>query len=223
MKDALALMEQRHSVRAYLNKPIPEEVVEKLNAEIETVNKESGLHFQLVTNEPEAFGGFIPKYGRFKNVHNYIICAGKETPDFDERYGYYGERLVLYAQSLGLNTCWVGLTVSRKKVRQRVPDSEKMGCVISLGYGENQGVFHKNKKVEKITSVPAPWPLWFKDGMKGAMLAPTAVNSQRFKIGLTPEGKVTISSTGGAYSDVDLGIVKYQFQAAAGEDFPGFA
>lgn len=223
MNNILEVMESRHSVRAYLDKPIPENIVAKLNEKITEVNEKSGLTFKLIINEPEAFGGFLPKYGRFKNVHNYIICAGQDRPDFDEQSGYYGEEIVLYAQSLGLNTCWVGLTVSKKRVRQYLSGQERLGCVISIGYGESQGVFHKNKKIEKITSVPAPWPQWFKDGMKGAMLAPTAVNSQRFKVSLTADGKVEIRSTGGAYANVDLGIVKYQFQAAAGEDFPGFA
>lgn len=223
MEDILKVMEARHSVRTYLDKPIPKDIVEKLQKEIDQVNEESGLHFRLVTDEPKAFKGFIPKYGVFKNVKNYIVCAGVETPDFDERYGYYGERIVLYAQSLGLNSCWVGLTVKKRKVREFISDGEKLGCVIALGYGKSQGVAHKNKKVENITSVPSPWPQWFKDGMKGAMLAPTAINLQRFKVSLTPEGKVSIVSTGGAFADVDLGIVKYQFQAAAGKEFPGFA
>ncbi len=219
----MKLMVSRHSVRSYTDKKIPEDIVEKLRKKIESVNEESGLNFKLVTDEPVAFGGFLPKYGSFKNVKNYIICAGENVPDFDEQSGYYGEELVLYCQELGLNSCWVGLTVNKKKVKEEMKPGETLGCVIAIGYSSTQGVPHKNKDVAKVTSVPAPWPAWFKNGVKGAMLAPTAVNSQRFKISLSKDGKVIITAGRGPYAQVDLGIVKYQFMLGAGPDFPGFA
>ena len=56
-------------------------------------------------------------YGKFKNVKNYLILIGKKTKNFSELCGYYGEQLVLYIQSLGLNTCWVALTY--KKIKSR--------------------------------------------------------------------------------------------------------
>lgn len=218
----LKLMEERHSVRQYLDKPISEEEVKLLEEKINEINTKSGLNFKLYTNEPKAFGGRIPSYGSFKNAHNYIVCAGKKTNNFEEKYGYYGEELVLYAQSLGLNTCWVGATVSKKDVKKQLGTDEQVGCFISIGYGATQGFAHKNKDIKKITKVPSPWPRWFYNGVKGAMLAPTAVNSQRFKIDLLSDGKVEIKAGIGPYAKVDLGIVKYQFEKAAGEDFPGF-
>lgn len=219
----LELMKKRHSVRQYLDKPIPEDIIALLDERIKKVNEESRLNFRLITNEKKAFGGMLPKYGSFRNVQNYIICSGIGSPDFEEKYGYYGEDLVLYAQSLGLNTCWVGLTVSKKIIKSQISELERLGCVIALGYGQTQGMPHKNKDVAKVTNIPSPWPTWLHDGILGAMLAPTAVNQQRFFISLTPEGKVKIEATGGFYSQVDLGIVKYQFEKAAGKDFPGFA
>lgn len=224
MLDILDLMKARHSVRRYTDEALPESAIKKIEKKIEKINEESGLDFKLVVNEPEAFGGLLPKYGSFRNVHNYIICAGDKTmKDFEEKCGYYGEELVLLVQSLGLNSCWVGLTANRKKVRTFIPEGETLNTIIAIGYGEDQGHFHKNKPVETITNVPAPWPEWFKRGMMGAMLAPTAVNQQHFKISLTEDGKVSIVSTGGFFSKVDLGIVKCQFELAAGEGFPGFS
>lgn len=220
--DALKLMEERHSVRNYLNKPVPEDIVKKLEEKVKEVNQKSGLGFKIVFNEPDAFGKVILNYGVLKGVENYIICAGQDSHDFEEKYGYYGEELVLYLQSLGLNSCWVGLTVNKRRIKSQLLPGEKLGCVIAFGYGVTQGMPHKNKNVEKVTQVPSPWPQWFKDGVKGAMLAPTAVNQQKFTIELAPNGKVIIKALRGPYTKVDLGIVKYQFMLAAGEEFPGF-
>jgi hypothetical protein len=55
----------------------------------------------------------MTKYGKFRNVSNYIVMAGKKADNLDERVGYYGEHLVLMAQTLDLNTCWVGLSYSK--------------------------------------------------------------------------------------------------------------
>ena len=55
----------------------------------------------------------MTKYGKFRNVSNYIVMAGKKADNLDERVGYYGEHLVLMAQTLDLNTGWVGLSYSK--------------------------------------------------------------------------------------------------------------
>ena len=106
--DIMEAMRLRHSVRQYLDKPIEEEKLRRLR-------REGDLHIQLVCEEPRAFGGMIARYGRFSGVHNYIALAGRREQGLSERAGYYGERLVLLAQSLGLNTCWVALTFSKGK------------------------------------------------------------------------------------------------------------
>ena len=99
----------RHSVRNYQDKPIPAETADALRAEIDACNRESGLHIQLVTGEPKAFDGIMAHYGKFSGVQNYIALVGKKSAGLDEALGYYGERIVLKAQTLGLNTCWVAM------------------------------------------------------------------------------------------------------------------
>ena len=54
----------RHSVRQYHNQPLREEVIHVLRSEIDACNQESGLHIQLVTNEPKAFDSFMAHYGK---------------------------------------------------------------------------------------------------------------------------------------------------------------
>lgn len=210
-------MQARHSVRSYTEKKIPEDLVTRLNAEIEACNRESGLHIQLVTDEPHAFDGWMAHYGKFTGVRNYIALIGPESARLEEQAGYYGERLVLLAQTLGLNTCWVAMTFSKGAARQRctIARGEKLACVIALGYGATQGVPHRSKPMEALCEADGPLPDWFRAGMEAAMLAPTAVNQQKFCIALKGD-QVQARSLGGFYAKIDLGIVRYHFEAGSG-------
>ena len=136
--DLMEAMRARHSVRSYQDKPIEEEKITAIQREIDLCNREGNLHIQLVTDEPKAFDGFMAHYGKFSRVKNYLAMIGPKSDDLEEKAGYYGERLVLLAQSLGLNTCWVALTFSKGKVPTKAGKDEKLVCVISLGYGETQ-------------------------------------------------------------------------------------
>ena len=55
-------MEARHSVRQYTGQEIPDEIAGRLKEEIAACNEESGLHIQLVTDEPKAFGSMMAHY-----------------------------------------------------------------------------------------------------------------------------------------------------------------
>lgn len=210
----------RHSVRAYLDTPIDAETVKRLRDELAQCNEEGGLHLQLITDEPDAFGGFMAHYGKFTGVHNYIALVGKKSRELDEKLGWYGERVVLLAQMLGLNSCWVGLTFSRSQAKKNilVDKGEELRAVIALGCGKTQGVEHESRPLRECCRANGTMPEWFGRGMKAAMLAPTAVNQQRFRFTLLPDGAVKAESLGGAYSKMDLGIVKYHFAQLAGEE-----
>ena len=218
-------MEARHSVRAYKDQPLTEEVVRALEEKITELNQESGLHMQLVLNEPKAFLGVLAKYGRFRGVNNYVVVAGRRTDDLDERVGYYGEQLVLYAQTLGLNTCWVGLSYSKVPGTYVLEEGEKIACYISIGYGETQGVGHRVKSMEQVSrSHVADTPSWFRSGVEAALLAPTAVNQQKFSfeyMGIK-DGRHQVLARKGfslfGYTQMDLGIAKCHFEIGAGKE-----
>ena len=208
----------RHSVRQYQEKPIEATVIDRLNEEIARCNKEGGLHIQLVLDEPNAFTGGMVKYGKFKGVRNYLAMVGPKGAD--EAIGYYGQHLVLLAQTLGLNSCWVGMSVGKQPDRYQVAAGEKMHCVVALGYGANQGVQHPMRPMEKFIKASMPLPDWFRRGMEAAVLAPTAVHQQRFEFELvddhTVAARTRLSLVG--WAKLDLGIVKYNFEVAAGKE-----
>lgn len=208
-------MQARHSVRAYRDQTIPEEIRTKLDACAEECSKEGDLRIFVRYNDPEGFDSRLAHYGSFRNVKNYIVLAGKKTEDFDLRCGYYGEKLVLFAQQLGLNTCWTALTFNKKAVKKLLRDGESLCMAISLGYGETQGKAHKGKKAEDVADVSGV-PEWFREGVEAALLAPTAVNQQKFRFSYR-DGKAYLSAKGtGFYLMTDLGIVKYHFEAISG-------
>lgn len=109
----------RHAVRNYTAKPLSPEIIDELSQEIEQCNRQGQLHIQLVTENEDAFKTFIPLFGRFKNVKNYIALAAKKQGDFYVKCGYCGARLMVKAQQAGLNSCWVTNTYNAKNVRLR--------------------------------------------------------------------------------------------------------
>lgn len=215
--DVFKMMEARHSVRQYEDRPIEEEVRRQLDDYVEALNEESGLHMQVFYDEPECFDSGLAHYGRFKNVNNYIAIVGKKSKSLDETAGYYGELLVLKAQELGLNTCWVALTHGKSKTL--LDKDEKEVIIIALGHGSNQGTTHRNKSLSKLVIQKDDAPKWFDDGVRAALLAPTATNQQKFRIALNEEDEVILESTGiGPCLKIDLGIVKCHFELGAGKD-----
>ncbi|MBE6031648.1 MAG: nitroreductase [Clostridiales bacterium] len=216
--DILQAINERHSVRLYSDKPIETEALAVLQEEVRRCNEESGLRIQLMVNEPKAFGAGKTSYGLVKNAANYFALVGTPGEGFEEKCGYFGQRLVLKAQQLGLNTCWVGLTYKKGHAPVDVREGEKLLLVIALGYGVTPGTPHKSKSSEKVSNLTSDSPDWFRKGVETALLAPTAVNQQQFYLSLEKDEKVAAKAKLGFFAKVDLGIVKYHFELGAGKE-----
>lgn len=211
--DILDIMRARHSVRQYSGKMIENDKREALTALADECNEEGGMHIQILFDEPKCFDSMMAHYGKFNGVENYISLVGEKSADLDEKAGYYGEKLVLKAQELGLNTCWVAMT--HGKSAARIGKGEKQACIIALGYGTTQGVAHQNKPLEQLCNCAANMPDWFSKGMEAALLAPTAMNQQKFYLTLEND-RVSAKAGKGFYTKLDMGIVKYHFEAVTG-------
>lgn len=215
--DIFSAMKERHSVRQYTEKPIEKDVAAQLQNEIDCCNKEGGLHIQLIMNEPKAFDGMMAHYGKFSGVKNYIALIGPKSSDLSEKCGYYGQKIAVKAQQLGLNTCWVAMSYSRVPRAMKIDKGEKLTVVIAVGYGKTQGVPHKSKSGREISNVSENSPEWFKNGVEAALLAPTALNQQKFYLDQAGS-KVKATAKTAFYSKMDLGIVKYNFEIGAGKE-----
>ena len=214
--DLLQAIKVRHSVRQYTDMPVEQSKAERLGSLISECNAGGGLHFQSVLNEPKAFNGFMAKYGKFSGVRNYIALVGKKGDGEEEKVGYFGAKIMLFAQTLGLNTCWVAMTYKKIKTAFSVDKGEKLYGVIAFGYGKTQGVSHKIKSAGEVSeSKVKNVPEWFTDGVNAALYAPTAMNQQKFKFTLNLDGSVSATTKGGFYTKTDLGIAKYFFELGA--------
>ena len=196
-----------------------EETILKQKAEIDELKRKLEHMNEVFANAQRArFGQSSEKN---TNVNNYIILAGKPCDDLPEKCGYYGERLVLEAQAMGLNTCWAALTFHKAKVKKQIPDGEDLVLVIAIGYGAGQGSSHKSRPLESVVETTGELPDWFRAGAQAALLAPTAVNQQKFKMRIE-DGEPVIRTAGiGLYTKIDLGIVKYHFELASGHKVRG--
>lgn len=208
---------QRHMVRKYIDERIPEGTAKLLNGRIAQNNAEFGLNLKLVTGNSDGIGS-MAKLLLTKSVYNYIILAGEVCAGLDEKLGYCGADLILYAQTLGLNTWWCGGMFNGKGALKHLEGTDvRVNGVIAIGYGQTQGVPHKTKTAAEISRYNGETPQWFTDGVDALLCAPTAMNKQPYMV-VGDGNKVTITAGDGHFSGIDLGIGKYHFEVGAGKE-----
>ena len=207
---------QRHSVRQYKADRIEEEKVALIKAKIDELNAEGDLNLQFIEDAEKTYNKLFNRVSGLGSAPSVIACVGKDDNSLDQRVGYYGEKLVLYAQTLGLNTCWTG-TFNRKNISADIPDGERLVISIAIGYGKDSGKERKTKSKEQLSESSTQRPEWFEKGVEMAMLAPTAINQQKFLIKLNDDETVEFIDKGGVLSQVDLGIVKCHFELGSGK------
>ena len=212
-------IKERHSVRNYEAKKIEADKVEKIRAKIEELNKEGNLHLQFMEDAGKTYNKLFNKVAGLGSAPSVIACVGIDDETLEQRVGYYGEKLVLFIQELGLNTCWAG-TFNQKNIGAEVGNNEKLVISIAVGYGKDKGKPHKSKSLEQIIEAKGDRPYWFNKGVDMALLAPTAINQQKFTIRLNEDESVDFVDKGGIFSQVDLGIVRCHFEIGAEKSFP---
>jgi len=207
----------RQSVRNYKNQKIDADTVREIQKKVDEINETSGLNLQFLEDAGNTYNRFLSKTMGLGSVPSVIVCVGPDTEDLEEKIGYYGEKLVLYLQMLGLNSCWTG-TFNSKDTGALIGEGERLVITIAVGYGQDQGKAHRSKKAEQVAEGKTPWPEWFKQGVEMALLAPTAINQQKFMIRLNEDDSVDFIDRKGPFSKVNLGIVRYHFEIGAGRN-----
>ncbi|MBO6215964.1 MAG: nitroreductase [Lachnospiraceae bacterium] len=207
-------IKQRHSVRNYKPERIEAQKLEQLKEKISELNTEGNLHLQLIEDAGNTFNKLLNRMAGLGSAPSVIACVGPDDATLDQRIGYYGEKLVLFAQELGLNTCWAG-TFNKKNIGAAVGDGERLVISIAIGYGQDEGKPHKSKTADQVVEASGERPSWFDKGVELALLAPTAINQQKFVIRLNDDETVEFIDKGGVFSQVDIGIVRCHFEIGA--------
>nr|MCR5054957.1 nitroreductase [Lachnospiraceae bacterium] len=201
-------------VRNYRPDRIEDSKVEKIRQMIDELNKEGNLHLQFIENAGNTYNKLLNRAMGLGSAPSVIACVGADDETLDQRVGYFGERLVLELQEMGLNTCWTG-TFNRKTIQAEVAGGERLVISIAVGYGKDHGKPHKSKSAEQVIVAEGERPYWFNRGVEMALLAPTAVNQQKFQIRLNADNSVDVVDKGGVLSQVDVGIVMRHFEVGS--------
>ena len=213
--DAIDVIKQRRSVRVYNDAAIEPAKRRLLREYIAQCNSESDLNMQIVFDEASCLNSLPSRYTDFSGATNYIACIGKNSEDLFEKTGFYGEQIVLYAQSIGLNTCWVGSTFIRSLCNVDTKRGEKLVCIISIGYGDERSPQRRSHSISQISNCTEASPQWFRSGIEAALLAPASVKEPDVFFTLKGE-EVECHCSKGQFAKVDLGIAKCHFSTASG-------
>lgn len=231
-------LENRHSVRSFEPREIDGKTANTLRAEITMTNThEAGMHFSLVFNDGRPMKGYSQSYGIFRNVENYLVATVDTSfPDVREKAGYYAQRFVMKAQSLGLGSCYVGATYNPKEIDVPLRAGWQILFIVVFGYplGKERmlanammRLIHRHHKdgrdmfigddaaYEHAVSV---WP-WLPEALQAAACAPSSYNKQPVRFSIVDDGATSTITASVDKSNpknlTDLGIAKFNFGAVA--------
>lgn len=163
------MISRRRSVRAYKAEAIAPAVLEDLRAFM------AGL-VPLIPGAkvagriiPTSHGNFMQKW---KTPH-FIAIFSDGSDDALLNVGFMYQQLDLYAQSLGLGTCWVGLGSLTND--EPVPEGMKLAVMMAIGIPdgvpERTPADFRRKAMQELADQPD-------DRLEALRLAPSATNSQ---------------------------------------------
>ncbi len=236
-----ALVRGRRSVRTFEARPVNQQDLEQLCAFLAEAENPYGLpvEFKLLDGSKQKLSCPVV-------VGTDLFVGGKlkQSPYFNEAFGYSFELLVLYAQSMGLGTVWVGGTMDRAAFEHamELAGDEIMPCMSPLGYpakkmSVRETMMRKGVKADERM----PFETLFFDGsfatpltrekagllchpLEMVRLAPSAVNRQPWRIVLTDDAAHFYLKRSKGFSSstidmqkIDMGIALCHFDLAAGE------
>ena len=139
--------------------------------------------------ERSVYEGRTKTYGFFVGVQNYFALFGKTfNNEWLEKIGYYGEELVLLSQLLGIETCWVSSSYSKKDaqvVLKLMLMKARIWLLLQITQMKKQTI--KDKIAERFTKAKTnvaifegntfdETPDWFKRGLRAVEKAPSMKN-----------------------------------------------
>ena len=242
MENIEKLVKGRRSVRSYDGKEISQEDLEKLAAFIETLDNPYGIpiEFKFLNAKEQKLSSPV-----ISGTDTYIGGKVQRVPHFEEAFGYSLELLVLYAQSLGIGTVWIGGTMDRGSFERAMElgENEVMPCVSPLGYTAKKMSLRETMMRKAIKAdARVPFDKIFFDGSFDTPLteekagrhafplemvrwAPSAVNKQPWRVVVAEnavhfylkQAKNMASTSAGNMQKIDLGIALCHFDLAAKE------
>lgn len=131
---------KRKSIRTYKEEPISQELIQKLINYIEDVKApfNTKIRFKIIDMDNISSDVKLGTYGVIKGTKTFICSAVEKEKGYEENLGYTFEKIILYATSLGLGTCWLGGTFKRGEFGKAVnlKENEFMPVITPVGYAK---------------------------------------------------------------------------------------
>ncbi|MDO8735937.1 MAG: nitroreductase family protein [Thermoleophilia bacterium] len=228
-------LHDRHAWRSYRDIPVEAEKLYRLRevcAELSGPGARVNISHENIEG---VFRGFIASYGQVTGAPAYAAFIGDmRDPNVYEKVGYAGEGVILEAVALGLSTCWVGMTFHSGGVAEnmKIDDHEKVLAISPIGYRTEEPTLddrimrvlsrhHKREPLDKLCSglKEQACPLWAKDALEAAQLAPSAANRQPWRF-LLADDSITITvdryrDTHGISRRLDCGVAMMHVELGA--------
>jgi len=193
----------RKSIRTYKEEAISLEDRKKLTQYIQDLEKsyDGKFRFPLIDSDKD-LDGKIGTYGVIKGAKLYVcVLAKKDSMDLLE-LGYAFEKIVLFATSSGLGTCWLGGTFNRSNLANLagIKPDEMLIIASPIGYiEEKRSIVDSTMRKLAKSDNRKPWdelffdksnssPLdkkdlgRFKDVLEMVQIGPSASNKQPWRI-----------------------------------------
>lgn len=138
------IIKKRVSVRTYSEKPLLPETKASFHALNTICRGPFGgmLRFNLIDRDLTYNGKNLKlgTYGVIKGATTYIVAVIEKADKDLEDFGYSLEKIILYATSLGLGTCWLGGTFKKSEFSKAIEQKEHeiLPCITPLGYPESR-------------------------------------------------------------------------------------
>ncbi|MFC1977055.1 nitroreductase family protein [Chloroflexota bacterium] len=202
-------IEKRRSRRHYIETSLKSNQLKQIQSICNNFQPFTNARTVLVEESlTNVFKGVIGSYGMIKGAKSFIAFVGNsKSPLVQEQVGYTGEGIVLEAEALNLNTCWVGGFFNRETVNSliEIHQHETVLAVTPIGYAKNKptfeeklmtgfGLTHRRKPLSDLVIglEESEWPKWMKASLEAARLAPSAVNRQPWRF-IAEENSITIA------------------------------
>lgn len=135
------LIQKRTSVRTYDASPIEPDKLEDMEAFLaQNTQNPFGANIRFALVRSVDVPGRLGTYGLIRGMKTFFAGYVKPSRYDLEGFGYAFEKAVLYAQSLGFETCWLGGTFRRGAFEQAMAPTggEILPAVSPLGYARKR-------------------------------------------------------------------------------------
>ncbi len=238
--DPMKAMRSRRSVRTFDGNALSHEDAEKMLNFAEKLENPYDLPITWKILDAKRYGLNSPV---IVGTDTYIAGKMRKVPFAEEAFGYTFEKVVLFAETLGLGTTWIAGTMNRDAFERAMSVSadEVMPCVSPLGYpakkmslretmmrrgikADSRFEFEElffDGSLEKTLSKDSAGRL--SEPLDAVRIAPSAVNKQPWRCICAGDkvhfyekrSKGYVSEDGWDIQKIDMGIALCHFELAA--------